>query len=132
MKTLRRLQRGFVAIIAIVVLVLFALLGIYISTQMTSAALSTSASFLSIQAWFAARSGMNWGVHKALHGSACAATTTFAIGDFSVTVNCTATAVTEGPDSYTVNNLTATAVKGSPGDVIYVSRKVASSVTLGP
>ena len=131
MKTLRRLQRGFVAIIAVVVLVLFALIGVYMSTQVTTAALSSSVSYLGIQAWFAAKSGMEWGIHKALYGSSCTSST-FTIGDFSVTVTCTATAISEGPDSYTVNNLIATATKGSPGDVIYVSRSVMTSATLGP
>lgn len=132
MNKLRRIQRGFVAIMAIVVLVLFALIGVYMSTQVTTAALSTSVSSLGIQAWFAAKSGLEWGIHKALHGASCAATTTMTVGDLVVTVTCSATAVSEGPYNYTVNNLTATAKKGSPGDMTYVSRKVMTSATLGP
>ena len=132
MKIFRRMQRGFVAIIAIVVLVLFALIGVYMSTQMTTAALSTSVSYLGIQAWFAAKSGMDWGIHQALHVPSCVASTPLTIGDFTVTVECLSSVVTEGPSSYTVNNLTATARKGNPGEVIYVSRRVTTSATLGP
>ncbi|HLA43124.1 MAG TPA: hypothetical protein VJZ27_06795 [Aggregatilineales bacterium] len=102
------------------------------STQVTTAALSTSISYLGIQAWFAAKSGMDWGIHQALHGPSCAATTSFAVGDFNVTVTCTSAPVTEGPDSYTVYNLASTATKGNPGDVLYVSRRVNTSATLGP
>ncbi|MBF8270699.1 MAG: hypothetical protein HW386_2408 [Gammaproteobacteria bacterium] len=132
MKKIRRLQQGFFAIIVTVVLVLFALIGVYMSTQVTTSALSSSISYLGIQAWFAAKSGIEWGIHQALHGPSCAATTTFTIDDFNVKVTCSASVVSEGPDTYTVNNLTATATKGSPGDLTYVLRKVVTSATLGP
>jgi MSHA biogenesis protein MshP len=132
MKVIRRTQAGFTAILVIVILVLFALIGVYMSTQLTTASLSTSSSYLGIQAWLAARSGVEWGLHRALRSSSCAATTAFAVGDFNVTVTCTSAAVTEGPDNYTVYNLTSTASKGSPGNVLYVFRKVMTSATLGP
>ena len=131
MKILKQAQQGFIAIIAIVVLVLFALIGVYMSTQMTTASIDTSASYLGMQAWLAARSGADWGIYQALHGSSCAASTSFTIGDFGVVVKCTSAAVTEGPDNYTVYNLSATASKGNPGDVLYVSREVVASVTSG-
>ena len=132
MRVMNRLQRGFAAIFAIILLVLFALIGVYMSTQMTTASLSTSVSYLGIQSWLVARSGVEWGIHRALHGPSCAASTSFAVGDFNVTVNCTSAAVTEGPDSYTVYNLASTATKGNPGDVLYVYRKVMTSATPGP
>jgi MSHA biogenesis protein MshP len=132
MKSLRRLQQGFFAILAIVILVLFAIIGVYMSTQVTTTALGTSASYLGIQAWFAAKSGLEWGIHRALHGANCAASSSFTVGDFNVTVACSSAVVTEGPDTYTVYNLTSTASKGSPGDVLYVNRKAMASATLGP
>ena len=128
---LKHAQKGFTAILAVVVLVLFALIGVYMSTQMTTASIETSTSYLGIQAGLDARSGVDWGIYQALHGSSCAASTSFAIGDFSVTVECTSASITEGPDSYTVYNLRATASRGNPGDVLYVSREVVTSVTDG-
>ena len=128
---LKQAQKGFTAILAIFVLVLFALIGVYMSTQVTTATIDTSVSYLGMQAWLAARSGSEWGIYQALHGSSCSASTSFPVGDFSVTVNCTSTAVSEGPDNYTVYNLTATASRGNPGEVIYVTRRVVTSVTNG-
>jgi len=132
MKILRRIEQGFVAIIAVVVLVLFAMIGIYMSTQVTTAALSTTVSYLSIQAWFAAKSGVEWGIHQALWSTNCAGSTTFNIDVYTVTVQCSPTAVSEGPDNYTVYNLISTATKGNLGDSTYVSRRVETSATLGP
>lgn len=131
MKILKQVQKGFIAILAIVVLVLFALIGVYMSTQMTTASMDTSASYLGMQAWMAARSGAEWGMYRALYGASCPASTSFAIGDFSVTVYCTSAAVSEGPDNYTVYNLTANASRGNPGSVLFVSREVNVSVTKG-
>ena len=131
MKVLKHAQQGVIAILAIVVLVLFALIGVYMSTQMTTASMDTSASYLGIQAWLTARSGADWGMYRALHGASCPASTSFTTGDFAVTVKCTSAAVSEGPDNYTVYNLSATASRGNPGDVLYVSREVTVSVTNG-
>lgn len=128
---MKQVQKGFVAILAIVVLVLFSLIGVYMSTQMTTASMDTSASYLGIQAGLAARSGADWGIYKALHGSSCAASTSFAIAGFDVDVKCASAAVSEGSNSYTVYNLSAIASRGNPGDVLYVTREVKVSVTNG-
>lgn len=132
MKTLRRIEQGFVAIIAVIVLVLFAIIGVYMSTQVTTASLGTTVSYLGIQAWFAAKSGIEWGIHQALWSSSCNASTTFNIDEYTVTVQCSPTAVSEAPDNYTVYNLISTAARGNPGDITYVSRRVETSATLGP
>ena len=131
MMLLKKIQRGFAALIAVIVLVLFALLGVYLATQMTTASINTSASYLEMQAWLDARSAVEWGAYQALYGSGCAASSTFSIGDFNVTVNCAATPVTEGPNNYTVYNLKAVASRGTPGDVAYVTRRVMTYVTNG-
>lgn len=131
MKILKKAQRGFIAILAIVVLVLFALIGVYMSTQMTTASMDTSASYLGMQAGLAARSGAEWGMYRALHGASCPASTSFVMGDFGVTVKCTSAAVTEGSNNYTVYNLSVTASRGNPGDVLYVTREESVSVTTG-
>ena len=129
MKTLYQKQHGFTAILVVVILVLFALIGTYMATQVTTASLSATNSFLGMQAWFAARSGAEWGIHQAVHGASCSSSTVLTIADFSVTVTCDATAVSEGPDSYTVYNLTSTATRGSPGDAVYVYRTLNVSAT---
>ena len=124
-----RLQSGVSAILAVFILVLFALLGTYMLTQFTTTSVSATSSYLGMQGWLAARSGTEWGIFEALHGSGCAASTVLTVDDFTVTVKCTATPVTEGPDNYTVYDLTSTAVRGSPGETLYVSRRVTTSFT---
>lgn len=131
MMSLKHIQRGFAALIAVVVLVLFALIGVYLATQMTTSSINTSTSYLEMQAWLDARSAADWGAYQALYGSSCPASTTFNIGNFNVTVTCAAAPVSEGSNNYTVYNLTAAASRGAPGDVSYVFRKVVTYVTNG-
>ena len=114
MMLLKHRQRGFAALIAVVVLVLFALIGVYLATQMTTASINTSASYLEMQAGLDARSAVDWGAYQALYGSGCVAAP-----------------VTEGPNTYTVYNLKAVASRGTPGEAAYVSRQVITYVTNG-
>lgn len=129
MNLVQKTQRGFTAILVVVILVLFALIGTYMATQVTTASLSAGNAYLGMQGWFAARSGIEWGIHQAVHGASCSLSTILSIGDFSVDVACTSNAVSEGPDSYYVFNFTSTATLGSPGDTIYTYRRIYASAT---
>ncbi|MGH8806735.1 MAG: agglutinin biogenesis protein MshP [Noviherbaspirillum sp.] len=85
---------------AIFLLVVLAGLGVAMvnisSTQHTSSALDVQGA----RAYHAARAGIEWGLYRQLIGTACAATTSFALpagttlSPFTVTVTC---AVTAGP-----------------------------------
>ncbi len=124
-------QGGFSAIIALVLVTLLGLVGVYMSTQHTTGQLSTALSLNGIQAWFAARSGADWGALRALNGS-CVATTSFAIDGYTVTVTCSSTAVTEPPDTYNVYSINASAVRGANGDLTRISRSVRAFITNAP
>ncbi len=124
-------QAGFSAMIALVLVTLLGLLGVYMLTQGTVGQLSTVLSFNGMQAWFAARSGVDWGALRALNGS-CAASTSFAIDGYTVTVTCSSTSVTEAPDTYNVYTINATAVRGANGDLTRISRSVRAFVTNAP
>ena len=132
MNLLKKCQSGIITIIAIVALGLFAVIGVYMSTQFNTTAINTATSYLGIQGWFAARSGADWATHQALHAASCPASTGLTVTGYSVTVTCNPTAVSEGPDNYVVYDISSRAAKGSPGDVGFVSRIVNISVTDAP
>lgn len=56
MKTLKKAQKGFSIIVAVVLIVLFALIGGYMATLTSVGSLNTTVSAGGMQAWFAARS----------------------------------------------------------------------------
>lgn len=131
MSRVRAWQSGFSAAIVLVLVTLLGLVGVYMSTQGTVGQLSTVLSFNGMQAWFAARSGADWGALRALNGS-CAASTSFTIDAYSVTVTCSSTSVTEAPDTYNVYSITSSAVRGVNGDLTHISRTVRAFVTDAP
>ena len=141
-------QCGFSAIMAVVFIVLFALIGTYLATFVTVSGLNTAASSREIQSWFAARSGLEWSVHTALNQSCTCATdccsgTTFPIGSanaISLTGtglngyefylnSCNDASATEGSSTYCVYNVDLTARSGTEGDVDYTVRNMTISFT---
>lgn len=127
----RRAQRGFSAILALVLITLLGLIGAYMATQGAGGNIATAMSFNGMQAWFAARSGADWGALRALNGS-CAATTSFTIDGYAVTVTCSSASVTEPPDTYNIYTLVSTATRGANGDLTRISRSVRAFVTDAP
>jgi len=137
-------QKGFSAIIAVVMIVLFALLGTFMATLSSIGSLNTTQSLGSMQAWFAAKSGLEWAVHDAIQNGAATlncggAGPTFtlaggAANNFDVEVTCNTTVFTEAGTCTpcTTYSLTVTAERGNQGDMIYVSRTLRASVTDAP
>lgn len=143
MKTARlhpvRRQAGFSAVIAIVLIVVLALLGAYAATTVGVQSLSTTLSRGGMQAWFAARAGIDRAVTAVLDGdcgSVPAAPFSLnggGLDGFSlVQLDCAAASVQEGPDTYDVYQITATARRGNPGEIGYVSRTIQVSVSDQP
>ena len=62
MRLLRKKQRGFSAIIAVILVILLALIGAYMSTLTSVGSINTTVSAGTMQAWYAARSGIEWAV----------------------------------------------------------------------
>lgn len=124
-------QAGFSAILALVLVTLLGLIGAYMATQGNVGHVSTALSFNGMQAWFAARSGADWGALRALNGS-CAASTNFTIDGYAVTVTCNSASVTEPPDTYNVYSIVAMATRGANGDLTRIARTVRTFVTDAP
>ncbi len=138
MKLFRKAQQGFSIIMVVILIVLFALIGGYMATLVGVGSINTTTSVGSMQAWFAARSGIEWAVRDLIVGSgACSAPTINLSGGgtngFSVVLTCTASSFTEaGIGAYNVYALTSKASRGSPGDIAYVARQLNVSITDAP
>ncbi len=141
-------QKGLSAIMAIVFVVLFALIGTYLASFVTVSALNSAASSREIQAWFAARSGLEWTIHTALNQSCtcetdCCSAATFPIGSanainlsgsglsgYQFYLNsCSDVSATEGSSTYCVYNVDLTARSGMEGDVDFTVRNMSVSFT---
>ena len=96
-------QRGFGAIVAIVILVVMATISAALVRLGTTQQVTSTQDILSARAWQTARAGNEWGLYWALRGGSCAgAAGTLdlrAATGFSVTVSCTARTFNEGETS---------------------------------
>ena len=96
-------QRGFGAIVAIVILVVMATISAALVRLGTTQQVTSTQDILSARAWQTARAGNEWGLYWALRGGSCAgAAGTMdlrATTGFSVTVSCTARTFNEGETS---------------------------------
>ena len=96
-------QRGFGAIVAIVILVVMATISAALVRLGTTQQVISTQDILSARAWQTARAGNEWGLYWALRGGSCAgAAGTLdlrATTGFSVTVSCTARTFNEGETS---------------------------------
>ncbi|MCZ6803360.1 MAG: hypothetical protein O7D86_05345 [Proteobacteria bacterium] len=138
-------QKGFSAIMAVVMILLLALLGGYMATLTTIGSLNTTQSLSAVQAWFAARSGVEWGAYQVLNNQSCIGFPGALINpaggavNFNVTVTCTlnngggaVASIDEGAgpppapivNPYNVYAITATATRNNLGDVTYASRTI--------
>jgi MSHA biogenesis protein MshP len=132
-------QRGFGAVVALVILVIMAVLAAGLIRLGTTQQATSSQDILSARAWQVARAGNEWGLYQALQSGSCAgAAGTLdlrAATGFSVTVSCTSKNFNEGettpgtPRVITVYSISAVAcnsaacpdatLAGTPG---YVER----------
>lgn len=146
MKTFPVKQRGLGALTIIIFLVLLGLLGVYMNSMTTLSSLNTSASAGAMQAWFAARSGAEWGIYQALNRPACTcgsnccaagtaisgATINFSGGgtnNYSASLDCSETSLNEGGTNYCVYDIGVTATFGNPGDVTFARRRLEVTIT---
>ncbi|MBL1141749.1 MAG: hypothetical protein HND53_06920 [Proteobacteria bacterium] len=132
-------QRGFSAIMAVVLVVLLALMGGYMATLTSVSSINATVSAGTMQAWFAARSGVEWAIQQVIGAGACIASpTTFNLNGggtngYTVVLTCVPTAHTEaGVGAYNVYAITSRASKGTPGSPAYVARQINISVTDAP
>lgn len=131
---LRERQRGFSLVAAIFVLVVLGALGAFIVTIGLQQRTTVSYAVQGSRAYYAALSGIEWGVHRAVRDGACPPAATFSpaaagLGGFTVNVTCTSTPHNERGVTYNVYEIAALAQSGPYGDPYHFSRSVRVSVT---
>jgi len=103
-----RTQRGFAIVSGLFILVVLAALGGFILSISSQQQLGSALDVQGARTYEAARSGIEWGLHRQLQAGSCAASTSFTppaptLAGYTVTVRCTATIGTNGaPTSYLV------------------------------
>lgn len=128
-------QRGIALVAAVFLLVVLAGLGVYAVRIGVMEQQTVSGALRAAQAFNAARSGIAWAAHRAVTAGWCASATlslTEAGTDgFDVTVDCAATAHTEGGATVNVYVIDVLAESGAYGGPDYVSRRLQAKITDG-
>ncbi|MHB8535229.1 MAG: pilus assembly protein MshP [Sulfuricaulis sp.] len=133
-----RKESGFALVAAIFIVVVLALLGIMMVTIGGMQRATATTAVQGTRAYYAARTGIEWGAYQAVVAGSCVASSTFplsapGLNGFSVTVQCTSTPHQEhGPPPYNVYVLISIATSGAFGDADYVSRTLKATVTNAP
>jgi MSHA biogenesis protein MshP len=123
-------ERGMSLVTALFILVVLSAIGGYMVLVAGVQSRTTVMALQGARAYYAARSGLEWGIFRDLASGNCTTGTgSFDVGDFSVTVDCGETPFTEGGQSYKVFRISSLAELGSYGDENYVSRQLTVRVT---
>ncbi|WP_240162375.1 hypothetical protein [Glaciimonas sp. PAMC28666] len=133
-------------ITAIFLLVVLAALGGFMVSLSTVQQVTSSQDLQGSRAYQAARAGVEWGIYQALkpeHSNLPAGQTPYvcpasatsvtnlagALKGFSVQVQCTSMASTEGPNQITAFQFISTSSFGSAGSTQYVERQISASIS---
>ena len=128
-------QHGFAIASAIFLLVVLALLGTVMVSLSNTQHISQARDLLGSRAYYAARTGIEWGVYRVLRDNSCAATSTLpalngSAQGFAVQVTCAASGpFDEGGAAVMVYRLTSTATGGAAGAVDQVERRLQALVS---
>ena len=129
-------NKGFSLVSALFILVVLATVSAF---ALSIFGITNSTSSFSIQgtrAFFAARSGLEWGIHEVFNNpTTCPPLTSLNINqgglkNLNVSISCTVCPIMEGTTTYNMFILTALAEQGMFGSIDYVSREMQVSVIL--
>lgn len=133
-------QRGFSVVSAIFILVVLTAMGAAMLTFSNVQQTTATQDLQGSRAYQAARAGMEWGIYKVLRDPPppAAAPACFANGTsvslagtlvgFVVSVNCSASAYSEGTNTLTVYTITSTATQGTAGKPTRIERELQATV----
>ncbi len=133
-------QSGFSLVTAIFLLVVIAGLVVYMVNLRVVQQTTLLYGVQGARALQAARSGIEWGIQRALSGGSCAASTTFTppqapLDAFSIEVRCSSSQHIEGAaatGTITTYQLEAIASSGSYGSLDYIQRRIIATVSENP
>lgn len=124
----RHSQRGFSLVTAIFIVTVLASLGAFLATMSGVSHQTPALGYAGAQAYHAARSGLEWGIERAIvNGGGCNAA--FPLNGFNVVVNCTQTTHPDGPVDVDIYRINAIATRGNPGELAYARRELQAIVS---
>ena len=127
---------GFALVAALGILVVLSLMGGAMLRLSSAQQAGSSAAILGARAHWAARSGIDWAIHRAVSTGDCpAASSTLNLGEgalsgFSVVVTCSSTPHAEGSEDRRSLLIQSQAQFGAVGSRDYVFRDVRASIVL--
>lgn len=129
-----RRARGFAAIVAVFILVVLGGMGAVLVSVFTGQQRASAFDTLGIQAYQAARAGIEVGAYRAINGTCGGSTLTLA--PFTVAVQCSVSAHEEAGETVQVFQITATACNRAScpanADGSYVERQLRATVAHTP
>ena len=137
-----RVSNGFTLLVALFLLVVLALLGIYMinfsAVQHTTLVYGVQGA----RAMQAARAGLEWGIYEVIPNNninaICPGTTTFSttgagsLDNFNIQVDCVSSTHIEGGTTVITYQLTSSADTGVYGTLDYVFRRIEATVSIQP
>jgi len=132
-------QTGFSLVSAVFIVVILGLIGGYIVSISALTGQSMNLSSLGVKAYYAAKSGLEWGIYQVAPSGGVApfncpaspTTLTFTqngLSGLSAVVTCSSNSFTEYGITYKVFQINAMGSYGTPGNVDYVSRRLYTTV----
>ncbi|MBW3568093.1 MAG: pilus assembly protein MshP [Proteobacteria bacterium] len=132
MKILRR-QAGFSLLTAIFLLTVLASLGAFVIVLSGVSHQTPVLGLNGARAYHAARSGLEWGIERAVTGAAGGCNGTFAVDGFTVVVTCASTPHKDGNTDIAIYTIQSVATRGNPGELGYARRELhATASPFGP
>ncbi|MCP4490771.1 MAG: pilus assembly protein MshP [Gammaproteobacteria bacterium] len=132
-------QAGFTLVTALFLLVVVALLSVYMINFSAVQHTTLVYGLQGARAMQAARTGLEWGIYRAIRDNSCEATTPLSTtsGDvqfdkFDIEVECTASQHLEGTTEIDTFQLTSSAKVGTFGSLDYVFRSLQATVSNTP
>lgn len=122
-------SQGFILVTVLFLIAVIAVMAVTMSTTSSVQNFTTVYSLQQARAFFAAKSGLDYGIQRAVSAGACTNSGITLPGiDFNVTVSCVSVPVNEPGSPATVYTISSTATTGTLGDVGYVTRTVRAIV----
>ena len=132
-------ESGFVLPTAIFLLVVLAALGAYMVSLSRSSQISSALDVQGARAYQAARAGIEWAAWQVVDPQLLQASPTpcpaspptltldATLAGFAVSVTCTRSLATDGPDTIAIYQISSTATAGAAGEVDFVERQIQAS-----
>lgn len=123
-------SKGFILVSVLFLIVVVAVMAVVMSSTSSVQNLTTVYSLQQARAFFAAKSGLEYGIDRAVNAAVCTNSAITLPGiDFNVSISCSSvTGINEAGNISTVYQLSSTASTGVFGSLGYVTRTVRTMV----